>query len=52
MIAILFGLVLICWGLYEYLKFLKRTFKGIIKDYAKIKKMKKEMEDEFKIEEK
>ena len=39
MIAILFALVLICWGLYEYLKFLKRTFKGIIKDYAKIKNM-------------
>lgn len=44
----LFLLVLICYGLYEYLGMVKRKFKGIIKDYQKLKKMEIEILRTFK----
>jgi len=52
MIAKLFVLVLVCWGFYEYLQLMKRTFKGIIKDYEKIKAMEKEFLDFYEKENK
>jgi len=33
---------LVCYGLYEYLRFTKKQFKGIFEDYKKIKRIEKE----------
>lgn len=45
----LFLLVLVCYGLYEYLCMIQRKLKEAINDYMKLKEMEKELRKEFKI---
>ena len=44
----LFILWLVCYLLFEYINYIQKRLKEIIKDYEKVKQIRKELKDVFK----